>query len=132
MNDILVLNRLIENLLENIILIILKGDVSSTTAVGSKSLIEVESELNKTKAELDNTMSEQDKFKAEVAAKQKQLNETISKQEDELSALKLEKGRLKNQVIILKSKGLFRFVRLHLCRILESMEVKGIVAKYRF
>lgn len=86
----------------------MKGDVSSTTAVGSKSLIEVESELNKAKAELDNTMSEQNKFKTEVAAKQKQLNETISKQEEELSAVKLEKERLKNQVIILKSKWLFR------------------------
>ena len=49
-------------------------------------------------------MSEQNKFKTEVAAKQKQLNETISKQEEELSAVKLEKERLKNQVIILKSK----------------------------
>ena len=97
-----------KNLLENITLITLKGDVSSTTAVGSKSLIEVESELNKAKAELDNTMSEQNKFKTEVAAKQKQLNETISKQEEELSAVKLEKERLKNQVIILKSKWLFR------------------------
>ena len=66
--------------------------------------MDVESELNKTKAELDNTMSEQNKFKTEVAANQKQLNETISKQEEELSALKLEKDRLKNQVIVLKSK----------------------------
>ena len=104
LNDILVLNRVSENLHENIVLIILKGDVSSTTVVGSKSLMEVESELNKTKAELDNTMSEQNKFKTEVAAKQKQLNETISKQEEELLALKLEKDRLKNQVIVLKSK----------------------------
>ena len=58
----------------------------------------VEIELTKTKAELDKILDDHSKLKEEVASKEKKLQENISKQEEQLSSLKLECDRLKNQV----------------------------------
>jgi len=81
---------------------VMVGDISSTSmnvpTTYQPSLISVETELTKTKAELDNTITEHTKYKDETSNKQKKLNETLSKVEEELGSVRLERERLKNQV----------------------------------
>ena len=58
----------------------------------------METELSKARAELDNTLMEHTKLKTSTAAREKSLNVKVSKQEEELSTLRLEQDRLKNKV----------------------------------
>ena len=58
----------------------------------------MESELNKTKAELDKSIGEHLKFMEDSVSKEKTLQDTLNKQEQEISTFRLENDRLKNQV----------------------------------
>lgn len=60
---------------------------------------DVEGELSKTKAELNKTIGDHMKLKEEVADKEKNLQDKITKQEEQISSLKLECDQLKNQVL---------------------------------
>ena len=75
-----------------------QGDISSTSNLGNQTLEDVESELTKTKAELDKTIGEHMKTKEDSVSKERKMQETISKQEEEISTLKLENDRLTNKV----------------------------------
>ncbi|XP_057291201.1 nucleoprotein TPR-like isoform X3 [Hydractinia symbiolongicarpus] len=77
---------------------VMVGDVSSTSALGSQTILETEAELTTTKAELDNTISEHMKLKEVVSKKEKSLNNTINSQEEQLSSIRLERDKLKNQL----------------------------------
>jgi len=59
---------------------------------------DVESELNKTKAELEKSVGEHMKLKEDTASKEHNLQDKISKQEEQVSVMRLETDRLKNQV----------------------------------
>lgn len=83
---------------------VMVSDISSTSVIGNRTLEDVETELTKTKAELDKSVGDHMKLKEETADKQHSLQDTINKMEDEISSLKLESDRLRNQLTFSEEK----------------------------
>ena len=75
------------------------SEVSTSMLNGSQTHSELQVELSKANAELDATIHEQKKLRDNIATKERTLNETLNKKNDEISTLKLETDRLKNKVI---------------------------------
>lgn len=66
----------------------------------NKSLAEAEAEVSSIKMEVEDVRTLVKKTKAESAAKERALNDSITKQGDDLAAMKLDRDRLKNKVCL--------------------------------